>query len=300
MPSIQARFFLAMMKLPIMKLPFDEPIETMRQAAQKAPSTWMPRGVNLERVSAAGVPSEWLVPDNAEAGFAILYLHGGGYCLSTPRLHRPMLARLALAARARVLMIDYRLAPENPFPAGLHDTLSAWRWLVSEGYRPNRIVVAGDSSGAGLALALAFVLNDAHEELPAAIVGLSSWLDLAASEETLRARRRTEPIGMAERLRKMALIYAAGHDLQDPQISPVYAKLSGLPPLLLQVGDNEIMLGDAKRLAEQARAAGVDVTLDVWPGMFHIWHMLAPILPEANQAIDRIANFVRARWEASI
>src|SRR5574341_1052264 len=251
MPSITSQIFVLALKMQVVKLPADLPIEKMREAAQRAPRMWMPAGVRVEPVNADGVPSEWLIPQNAAAGRAILYLHGGEYCLATPNLHRPMIARLALAARARALMINYRLAPENPFPAGLDDTLAAWHWLVGNGYAPGQILVAGDSAGGALALALGLLLRDAHESLPAAIAGLSTCGDLSAGVEELRARRRSEPPEIAEILWKLGRAYIGNHDPRNPLISPVYADLRGLPPLLIQTGSNEIFLDDNNRRSEE-------------------------------------------------
>jgi acetyl esterase/lipase len=194
-------------------------------------------------------------------------------------------------------MIEYRLAPEHPFPAAFDDTMTAWRWLMEQGYAPGRVVVAGDSAGGALALALGIALCDAGQPQPAALVGMSAYVDISLTVEELRERRGCEPPGIEAALRKMFEAYYAGTDPRHPLISPALADLRGLPPMLLQTGSEEITRKDNERCAESARAAGVDVTLEVWPGMFHVWQLLTPILPEAREAVARIGGFARARWQ---
>jgi acetyl esterase/lipase len=223
----------------------------------------------------------------------ILYLHGGAYALGSINVHRELLARLARATHMRVLAVDYRLAPEHPYPAALEDTAAAYRWALDAGCAPSRIVVAGDSAGGGLALATLAALRDAGAPLPAGTVCLSPWLDLALTGASIRTKASVDPVLSREALERYAGLYAGEHARTHPLISPLYADLRGLPPLLIQVGTDEILLDDAVRGAEKARAAGVRATLDVVEGMFHVFQMVG-VLPETRRALERIAAFVDA------
>ncbi len=268
------------------------PIDRMRAGMEKVAERVAP-DIKCEPVDAAGVPAEWIIAPNAASDRAILYLHGGGYVMGSINTHRAMIARISRAAEARVLAINYRLAPEHPFPAAVDDATSAYRWMLGQGCLPERIVVAGDSAGGGLTFSTLVALRDSKTPLPAAAVPISPWTDLAATGESLTTRAKADPMVGREGLMPMARHYAGSNDLRHPLISPLYADLRGLPPLLIHVGDAEILLDDSTRIAERARAAGVNVTLEVWPEMIHVWHVFAKILPEAQQAIDRIGEFVK-------
>jgi acetyl esterase/lipase len=241
------------------------------------------------------VPAEWVVAPGADARRVILYLHGGGYTIGSINTHRELAARLSRAAAARVLVIDYRLAPEHPHPAAVDDATAAYRWLLANGVDPARIVVAGDSAGGGLTVATLVALRDAHTPLPAAGVCLSPWVDLEGSGESMTTKAAVDPMVQRDGLLKMAAAYLAGQDARTPLAAPLYANLSGLPPLLIQVGTAETLLDDSTRLAERARKAGVNVTLDPWEDMIHVFQAFATYLPEARQAIDRIGEFVKQR-----
>jgi epsilon-lactone hydrolase len=245
------------------------------------------------------VPAEWVVAAGADSDRVLLYLHGGAYQIGSPATHRHMVALLSGAAGARVLSVDYRLAPEHPFPAALDDAVTAYRWLLATGTDRGVLALAGDSAGGGLALATLVALRDAGEAMPAAAVVLSPWTDLALTGESLRTRADADvlikPGGMAE----TAEAYLAGQDPRHPYASPLYADLHGLPPLLIHVGDAEVILDDSTRLAARARDHGVDVTLEVWDEMPHVWHAFAGLLPEADQAIERIGGWLSGRIPAS-
>ena len=254
-----------------------------------------PPDVKVEHVGAPTVPAEWLTPPGARADAAVLYLHGGGYVIGSPRSHRHLAAAIGAAARVRVLLPDYRLAPEHPFPAAVDDAVAAYRWLMDQRITPGRIVIAGDSAGGGLTVATLLALRDAGVPLPAAGVCISPWVDLTCSGGSYRTRAEADPIVKGESVGQMATAYLAGKDAKTPLASPLFADLRDLPPLLIQVGDDEVLLDDAVQLAERARKAGVDATLDVWDQMVHVWHWFFPMLDEGQQAIDRIGEFVTAR-----
>jgi len=225
----------------------------------------------------------------------LLYFHGGGYQIGSPATLRRMVALLAADAQARVLSVDYRLAPEHPFPAAVDDAVAAYRWLLGGGTDPATVALAGDSSGGGLALATLVALRDAGEPMPAAAFAISPWTDLALTGESLRTRAAAEMMVRPDGMPETAALYLAGADPRHPHASPLYADLRGLPPLLIHVGDAEVVLDDSTRFAARAREAGVDVTLEVWDEMPHVWHAFAGLLPEADQAIARAGRWLRAR-----
>jgi len=223
----------------------------------------------------------------------IFYLHGGGYVIGSINTHREMVARLSRASAARALAIDYRLAPEHPFPAAVDDAVAAYRWLVGSGVNPRRIVVAGDSAGSGLTMATLVALRDAGEPLPAAGVCLSPWVDQEGTGDSMSGNAAVDPIVERDGLVQMAKRYLGEAGARTPLAAPLYADLTGLPPLLIQVGAAETLLDDSVRLDARARAAGVDSTLEVWDDMIHVWHLFAGMLPEGQQAIERIGEFVK-------
>ena len=244
-------------------------------------------------VEAGGVPAEWVAAAGAADDRVILYVHGGGYVMGSIATHRELAARLSKASGARVLLVDYRLAPEHPFPAAVEDATAAYRWLLAQNIKPSRIVVAGDSAGGGLALATLIALRDAKVPLPAAGVGISPWVDMEGTGASMTTRAKVDPVVQKEGLLGMAQLYLGGKDPKSPLAAPLHADLSGLPPLFIQVGDSETLLDDSTRVAEKAKSAGVKVDLEVWPEMPHVWHLFAPFLPEGQQAIEKIGKFVQ-------
>jgi acetyl esterase/lipase len=251
--------------------------------------------VIIEAVTVNGVPSERMTPPNAVGNRTLLYLHGGGYVIGSPADYRDMVPRIARAAGARALVVDYRLAPEHPHPAAVDDAVTAYRGLLDQGVRPEDIVVAGDSAGGGLTVATLVAARDAALPLPAAGVCISPWVDLEGSGESMIANDGRDPLVKKDLIAGMAQAYLGDRDRRTPLAAPLYADLHGLPPLLIQVGTSETLLDDARRLARRAKAAGVDVTIEEWPDMVHVWHMFGSFLPEARQASDRIGEFIRER-----
>lgn len=230
------------------------------------------------------------------AGRHILFLHGGAYVTGSPALYRHISWRFASAARAQFIAIEYRLAPEHPFPAALDDAFTAWTALLGEGADPAHCAIMGDSAGGGLALGLALKLRDAGFPLPGALVAISPWTDLAVTGPSAQPPA-ADPMLYSDHLPKHAAQYLAGADPRDPYASPLYGDPRGLPPTLLQVGGDEILRDDSVRMAERMRAAGCKVTLEVWPRMLHVWHAFAPIMPEATRAIARVGAFIQ-KWTA--
>ena len=253
----------------------------------------LPTDVRCDPVDAGGVAAEWITTPGVDTKRVICYLHGGGYVLGSINTHREMVSRLSRAASARVLIIDYRLAPENPFPAAVDDSIAAYRWLLSVGVDSARLVIAGESAGGGLTVATLVALRDAGEPLPRAGICLSPWVDLECLGESIVTKAEIDPVVSKDNILMLAKAYLGNTDPCTPLASPLYAELTGLPSLLIQVGTAEMLFDDARRLTDHARAAGVDVILEPWEDMIHMWHFFAAILPEGQQAIDRIGEFIR-------
>ena len=254
-----------------------------------------PPEVKVERVSAPVAPAEWLRPPGAVAGRVVLYLHGGGYVIGSPRSHRHLAAAIAAAGQASGLLLDYRLAPEHPYPAAVDDATAAYRWLLDQGVAPGHIVIGGDSAGGGLTVATLLALRDARLPLPAGGVCISPWVDLTFSGASYRTRAAVDPIVKRPGIDEMARAYLGATAAQTPLASPLFADLRGLPPLLIHVGSDEVLLDDAVQLADRAKTAGVDATLEVWDRMIHVWHWFLPMLDEAQSAVDGIGRFIRSR-----
>ncbi|HVN85689.1 MAG TPA: alpha/beta hydrolase [Candidatus Binatia bacterium] len=275
----------------------DASIESMR-AGMEAMAGAMPLAPDIARedVSAGGVPAAWIAAPEARQDSVILYLHGGGYVIGSINTHKELASRLSRAARARVLLIDYRLAPEHPHPAAVDDAVAAYRWLLAGGANPKRVAVAGDSAGGGLTVAALVAIRDAGLPVPATGVCLSPWVDLEGLGDSMTSKAAADPMVQRDGLLKMAAAFLAGQNPRTPLAAPLYANLSGLPPLLIQVGTAETLLDDSTRLAERARKAGVTVTLEPWEDMIHVFQAFAPLLPEGQQAIDRIGEFMRQQF----
>jgi acetyl esterase/lipase len=252
----------------------------------------IPKDVVVKTVEIDGTLVEWVFPpDNAQER-VILYLHGGGYVTDSVASRRPMCIQMAKSLTMTVLQVEYRLAPEHPFPAALEDALKVYRWLLTQGHKPSDIIISGDSAGGGLGVATVLALRDAGEPLPAAVVCLSPWVDLTHRGQSHITKAEAECVLRTDVLKEWALCYADGSRLSDPLVSPVYADFHGFPPLLIQVGGDEILLDDSLSLAEKAKAAGVDVTFRVWDGMWHAWLVLANLIPESRMAFDDMGVFL--------
>jgi epsilon-lactone hydrolase len=246
-------------------------------------------------VDAGGVWADLITTPASDDRRHVLFLHGGGFIIGSPSLYRHVTWRIATTARARVLAVDYRLAPENPFPAALEDAEAAYHWLLGQGADPRRIAVMGDSAGGGLVFSLMLRLRDEGSPLPAAAVALSPWTDLALTGASLRLNAAADPLLNAEDPPQFVDDYLAGIDPRTPYASPLYGNPAGLPPTMIQVGSDEVLRDDAVRMADRMRIAGCDVELEIWPRMPHVWHAFVPLIPEARGAIERIGAFVRNR-----
>ncbi len=252
----------------------------------------VPDDVEVVEVEAGGVPGVWVRSANAGDEAVVLYLHGGSYTGGSSRSHRELAARIARAAAARGLVLDYRRAPEDPYPAALDDALAAYRWLIGDqGVDPRDLSVAGDSAGGGLALSLLHALREAGDPLPSSFALLSPWLDLVGTGDSWAERVDREPMLDVERLREAGRSYAGRLDPADPRVSPLHGDPAELPPVLVQVGTDEILFDDSTRFADRARLAGVDVELEVVDGAFHVFHAV-PDIPEAEAATSRIGAFL--------
>jgi acetyl esterase/lipase len=250
-------------------------------------------GTVVEPVTAGGVPSEWVRPATAISPDAcIVYLHGGGYVMGSVNTHRGLASHIAWRTGLPVLVVDYRLGPEHPFPAALDDALAAYEWVLAQGFAADRTVIAGDSAGGGLTLATLLALRDRGRPLPAAAVPISPWTDLSLCGDSMDALEAQDPMVQRAGLQRMADWYLDHHEPTDPLASPVFADPAGLPPLLIHVGEIETLLDDSTRFAATAKAAGVDVTLEIWPEMIHVWHAFGAMVPESDAAVTRVAEFV--------
>ena len=266
-----------------------------RERLDEVGSIWpVADDVNLDLVDLDGVPGEWSIAPGSDATRVLLFFHGGGYCSGSILSHRRMVTEAGRAAGTRTLAVGYRLAPEHPFPAAIDDALTAWRCLRNQGVAAGRIAVGGDSAGGGLTVALINRLRDAGEELPGCAWLVSPWTDLTMSGETLATKDAVDPIIHKGYLDELADAYLpAGTDRKDPQVSPVYADLKGLPPTLIQVGSAETLLADATRFAAAAGAADVRVTLEIWPHMIHASHLWNAHLEPGRRALTNAGTFIR-------
>ncbi|GAB6091433.1 alpha/beta hydrolase [Spirochaeta dissipatitropha] len=257
----------------------------------------VPKAVRNEHCEISGIHAEWFIPVTVTpARGTMLYLHGGAYTMGSVAIHRELISRIVLASGYRVLAIDYRLAPEHPFPAALEDACSAWDFLLESGIDLSTSCIAGDSAGGGLAAACLLSLRDKGTPLPASAVFMSPWFDLGMTGESVQTRSEFDPMLDAEKLREYAGMYTAGRSVDDPLVSPLFADLHGLPDMLLQVGTDEILLDDSVRFAERAEAAGNTVKIEVYEHQIHVFQIFL-YLPEARTAVDSIGKFLNPKGE---
>ena len=253
----------------------------------------LPEDVKAEPVDIEGVPAKWISTPETIQDKLLFFLHGGGHVSGSIKTHQDFAARLSRVSKARVILIDYRLAPEHPFPAGLEDAVKAYKWLIEdEKINPKNLIIGGDSAGGNLTLTTLLKLRELNIDLPIAAILMSPWTDLVGTGESMKTKVEVDPFISPEAGELFAKLYAGKNDRTNPLISPLYGDLKGLPPLFIQVGTAEVLLDDSIRLAERAKAAGVEVELDVWEDMIHDFAMFAAVVPESQQGIENIGKFL--------
>ena len=258
----------------------------------------VPSDVNIEPVNAGGVPAEIITAPAANTAHMMLYLHGGGYCWGSLDSHRPLVAALSGAAAMPVLTIDYRRAPEHPYPAALDDALTAYRWLRGTYAAGKRMAIAGDSAGGGLTLATLMALRDAGDALPQAALAISPWTNLTCTGDSYDSRADLDPICSHDMLDQLSRLYRGAADPADPYLSPLLGEFAGLPPLLIQVGEAEVLYDDSVNAVARAKAQGVDAHLEAVADMVHVWHLFAPMLQQGRDAISRAGTFLRQHLDS--
>jgi epsilon-lactone hydrolase len=268
-------------------------VAEMREAIEQlAVTDPAPPEIQRERINASGVDAEWIRDSGVRLDGAILYLHGGGYIIGSVNSHRALIARIARAANVQAFGVDYRRAPEHPFPAPVEDATAAFRWLLANGFSAHQIAIAGDSAGGGLAIATLVAIRDAGFPLPACAVAMSPWTDLEALGESYIANRELDNLCHRQGILNLARLYLAGQNPRNPLAAPLYADLHRLPPVLIHVGEAETLLDDSTRIADRARAQGVEVDLKKWTDMPHVFQLFLPTIPESTQSIAEIGAFI--------
>lgn len=257
-----------------------------------------PDGLSINEVDMGGIPATMVTPDDAEEGRILLYIHGGGYIAGSPSAYHGLAGHYAKLLKAVVYMPDYRLAPEHPFPAAIEDTLASYKWLIERGHDPKSIAFSGDSAGGAMVVSVMVAARNAGLALPAAGVAISPWANLEHSGSSMATREGIDPTVSLAGLDLMAKAFLNGALKNNPDASPVFADVRGLPPVMVQIGESEVMLSDAMRLAQHLAENRVRVSLEVWPGMFHVWHMFAAVLPEGMQALESAAIFLKNAFSA--
>nr|3V9A_A Chain A, Esterase/lipase [uncultured bacterium] len=273
------------------------PLDVMRKGMEKV-AFKAADDIQVEQVTVAGCAAEWVRAPGCQAGKAILYLHGGGYVMGSINTHRSMVGEISRASQAAALLLDYRLAPEHPFPAAVEDGVAAYRWLLDQGFKPQHLSISGDSAGGGLVLAVLVSARDQGLPMPASAIPISPWADMTCTNDSFKTRAEADPMVAPGGINKMAARYLNGADAKHPYASPNFANLKGLPPLLIHVGRDEVLLDDSIKLDAKAKADGVKSTLEIWDDMIHVWHAFHPMLPEGKQAIVRVGEFMREQWAA--
>lgn len=273
----------------------DVPLEKQREAYDAVSALYpLDPEVHVEHADIEGSSGEWVSWGEVDEERGVVYFHGGGYVIGSPTSHRELAARISKATGARVLVVDYPLAPEHKFPAALEGARQAFRWVLARGFAPSKVALAGDSAGGGLAVATVLALAEVHDMLPGALVCLSPWVDLTQGGGSITERASIDPLVTKEMLDYDTELYLPqGTDPKDPLISPIFGDLSVLPPTLVQVGTLEVLYDDATRLVEKAKASGVDARLSEYEGAFHVFQQMAARTPEATAALEEIGTFLR-------
>jgi len=280
---------------------FNTSIESLREDVRKSAAKMakMPNGI---KVGAADFPefyAEWVAPQSCKEDQAILYFHGSGFVMGTSKDHRALVANFVARCGVKALVFDYSLAPEHPYPAAINDSVNIYMWMLNNGYRPEDIVFAGDSAGGCIALSTLLVLKDKNIPLPSAMVAFSPCTDLTLSGESHISKAKIDPATPQGATKTYTSYYIGDSDPTTPYMSPLFGELEGLPPLMIQVGEDETLLDDSVRFAQKAEKAGVETHLHVWPGMFHCFPLLAPMFQEATLAMNEVCHFIGGRLHIS-
>lgn len=276
----------------------DTPFMERRAQAEKFAAAFVkPPDIEIVADALDGIAVEWIVPEHAHPSRVFFHLHGGGYVLGNPAGSRGFTSLFAKLAQCRVASIDYRLAPENPFPAAVNDAVRAYRALLAQGHDAGDIAIGGESAGGGLAIATLVAARRQDLVMPASLIAISPWTDMRCEADSFRTKAAVDPLLTSRSLKEMADAYLAGADPLNDRASPALADLSGLPPMLIHVGSEEVLLDDSLALLEAAAMSRVDAQLVVWAGMIHVWHMFHAMLPQGGEAIAALAAFVRGKWD---
>lgn len=291
--SLQARFWRFLLRTMLRKRLSIEQYRANDEKNARLMSSRIPGGIEIKEDCVDDIRTLWILPTGAHPKQVILYFHGGGYVTGSLDFYRTLCIPMAQSLHINMILPQYRLAPEHPFPAALDDALHTYRWLLQQGYRSDEIIVSGDSAGGGLSLAMVLALRDAMDLLPAAVICMSPWTDLSMKGQSYTTKAKVDPSLLVDVLQEWAVYYAQESDLANPLISPIYADFHGLPPLLIQVGTEEVLLDDSVALAEKAKADGADVTLKIWDQMWHVWPVLGDLIPESRKAFAEMNEFLQ-------
>jgi len=302
MPSLKSRFFNFMMrkrhlfqgKLKKERFDFNTSIADFRELCEKSANKYskLPAGITIKPELIDGMKAEWIIPGGADLEKVILYVHGGGYVSGSCNDHRGFVAKFAKYCGVTNLLYEYRLAPEHPFPAALDDSVKAYNWLLDRGFKPKNIIIAGESAGGGLGLALLLALKDLNRALPAAAVAISPWTDLTCSSDSYRTKNKVS-VAPQDSWLVFSKYYVGNNPANQPLISPLFGDLKGLPPIFINAGENDELFEDGEKFYEKAREAGVDITFRAGVGMIHCYPLLAPLFREATAAMEEICAFIK-------
>jgi monoterpene epsilon-lactone hydrolase len=298
MPSFRSKFCRMLIKyLVATKFNPSKTIDEMRRGAESLSKlAGLPRNTKVEKIKLNSFSAEWVCAQDAREDRVILYLHGGGYNICSPNTHRELAANISMASRATVILPNYHLAPEYPFPRALEDATLTYRWLLNNGFGGEHIALAGDSAGGGLSLATSILLRDSGDPPPSSIACISPWTDLQMSGNSIKTHADIDPMLNFRLMALMASNYIGDNDPRNPLISPIYANLKEISPMLIHIGSDEMLFDDSTRIAKKAKSAGVDVTLKKFNKMWHVWHLTAKLMPEAKNAITEIGSFIQKHF----
>lgn len=273
----------------------DHSVERVRKSLEKLTDmSKMPKGVKFEKVNCNGVEAEWAIPDNLQNKGAVIFLHGGAYIAGSIDTHRPLVGRLAIASKTKFISVEYGLAPEKPFPHGLEDAVKVYYWLMDKGFDHKKIVFCGDSAGGGLSICALMKLRDDNAPQPAGAAVMSPWLDLLCDSDSAKRLAKSDVMLTRDSGKKFAEMYAKDY-LKHPHVSPLHNDPSGLPPIYIQVSTAEILLDDSVEFGKKAKEVGVDIVVEPWDKMVHVWQAFAPYLPEGNEAIKGLGAFIEKK-----